>query len=150
MEPFGAALDFHRAIGHPTRFEPYRPTDEEIHLRLNLICAEFGELICVMVGTPADSDAARAIKDNLRRWAEAMFTIRVKPSWTAIARQIADLHIVLSGTSLTYGIPEAEVIQVVHEANMRKLGGPKRRDGKQLPPNGWVGPDEAIREVLAR
>ncbi len=33
-------------------------------------------------------------------------------------------------------------------ANGRKVGGPVREDGKQLKPEGWVGPEEEIGEVL--
>ena len=36
----------------------------------------------------------------------------------------------------------------VSAANARKVGGPVRADGKQLKPEGWVGPEAEIEEVV--
>lgn len=66
----------------------------------------------------------------------------------AISDGLADAIYVLCGTAVQYGIPLPEIWQTVHEANMRKVGGPRRADGKVLKPPDWVPPD--IRSVLAR
>jgi hypothetical protein len=41
-----------------------------------------------------------------------------------------------------------EAINVVNEANLNKLGGPKDEAGKQLKPEGWVGPEKALQGIL--
>jgi predicted HAD superfamily Cof-like phosphohydrolase len=38
--------------------------------------------------------------------------------------------------------------KAVNEANMRKLEGPKDAKGKQLKPEGWTGPEEALQAIL--
>jgi predicted HAD superfamily Cof-like phosphohydrolase len=65
-----------------------------------------------------------------------------------ISDGIADAIYVLCGTAIQYGIPLPEIWQVVHEANMRKIGGPRRSDGKVLKPQDWVPPD--VGGVIAR
>ena len=40
------------------------------------------------------------------------------------------------------------MINIVTSANMAKLGGPKDDLGKQLKPEGWVGPESALQLVL--
>lgn len=40
------------------------------------------------------------------------------------------------------------MINIVTVCNMAKLGGPKDKLGKQLKPEGWVGPEEQLQEVL--
>ena len=37
---------------------------------------------------------------------------------------------------------------IVHSCNMAKLGGPKDELGKQLKPEGWVGPEDRLQKVL--
>lgn len=63
-----------------------------------------------------------------------------------IADACADLIYVVIGTAIAYGIDLNKVWEEVHRANMAKLTGPKRADGKQLKPEGWQPPD--IRGVL--
>jgi predicted HAD superfamily Cof-like phosphohydrolase len=65
----------------------------------------------------------------------------------ATADAIADSIYVLIGTALSFGIPLAAVWREVHSANMRKVGGARRNDGKILKPEGWTPPD--IRAALA-
>lgn len=63
----------------------------------------------------------------------------------AIADADADLHYVLSGTMLAYGIPEDAVFAEVHRSNMDKAEPDgtvhKREDGKILKAARWTPPD---------
>lgn len=61
----------------------------------------------------------------------------------ATADAIADCLYVLIGTAHEFGIPLEAVWREVHAANMRKIGGATREDGKILKPNGWVAPNIA-------
>ncbi len=54
---------------------------------------------------------------------------------------LCDLTYVVNGGAVNADIDLARHFDEVHAANMRKLTGPKRDDGKQLKPEGWVGPD---------
>lgn len=60
-----------------------------------------------------------------------------------IADGIADAIYVLIGTAVAYGIDLPTVWNAVQEANMAKVGGPKRIDGKAIKPPGWQPPDIA-------
>lgn len=52
-----------------------------------------------------------------------------------------DLLYVVFGSAVSMGIDLDPFFAEVHRANMNKLTGPKRADGKQLKPIGWRGPD---------
>ena len=52
-----------------------------------------------------------------------------------------DLIVTIIGYAEVCGFPLQAAWDEVHAANMRKVGGPKSADGKQLKPKGWVGPD---------
>lgn len=54
---------------------------------------------------------------------------------------LCDLVYVTVGGAVDMGLDLDPHFELVHDANMRKLAGPKREDGKQLKPEGWVGPD---------
>ena len=56
---------------------------------------------------------------------------------------LIDSLYVIYGTLAVYGVDADAVFDLVHQANMRKVGGPKREDGKFLKPEGWQPPDVA-------
>ena len=64
----------------------------------------------------------------------------------AIADGIGDLLYVVLGTAVAYGINIDPIFEAIHNANMAKLGGTTRPDGKILKPEGWQPPD--IRSLL--
>lgn len=111
-------VKFHEKFGVPIRDSAGLPSYERKALRFTLIVEEITEL------TEAFAD------DDLEK----------------IADGIADAVYVLIGAALEYGIPFAAVWKEVHAANMRKVNGPVRADGKILKPEGWRGPD--IERVL--
>lgn len=65
-----------------------------------------------------------------------------------LAHELADLLYVVYGTYAAMGIDADLVYAEIHEANMRKLGGPRRADGKLLKPADWLPADVA--GVIAR
>lgn len=58
-----------------------------------------------------------------------------------VADGLADLVYVTIRAALIWGIDLREQWKEVHAANMRKVGGPIRGDGKVLKPPGWEPPD---------
>lgn len=65
-----------------------------------------------------------------------------------VADGLVDLIYVAIGTAIAYGIDLRPVWDAVQAANMAKVGGPTRDDGKVLKPEGWQAPD--IAGVLGR
>lgn len=63
---------------------------------------------------------------------------------------LCDLLYVVLGAFDAFGIDAEPFFQIVHEANMTKLGGPKDEHGKALKPPGFVPPQERIRELLVK
>lgn len=62
-----------------------------------------------------------------------------------VADAICDLHYVLSGTSVSFGIPEDKCFAEVHRSNMSKANEDgtvnRREDGKILKSKTWEPPD---------
>lgn len=67
-----------------------------------------------------------------------------------VADALADLLYVVYGASVAYGIDIHSIFDIVHRCNMKKLTGSVREDGKKMKPEGWIGPEEAIRKELER
>ena len=72
------------------------------------------------------------------------------PNHAEMIDAICDLLYVTFGAAVAMGLDLDPFWQEVHRANMAKVGGPIREDGKKLRPPGWTPPDVAGRlaEVL--
>ncbi len=64
---------------------------------------------------------------------------------------LCDLLCVVHGAALEFGVDLDPFWSEVHRTNMAKVGGPVRKDGKRLKPEGWTPPDLAgvMRELKA-
>ena len=51
--------------------------------------------------------------------------------------ELCDLLYVVAGAFVAAGVDFAPLFEEIHAANMRKIGGPRRPDGKQQKPDGW-------------
>jgi predicted HAD superfamily Cof-like phosphohydrolase len=69
---------------------------------------------------------------------------------------LCDLLYVTYGAAVEMGIDLESFFELVHEANLRKVPGPVREDGKKLKPEGWKPPDiegelrRVMREIVER
>ena len=54
---------------------------------------------------------------------------------------LCDLIYVCLGAAVAWGVDLAPIFAEVQRANMAKVGGPVRADGKKLKPPGWTPPD---------
>jgi predicted HAD superfamily Cof-like phosphohydrolase len=63
-----------------------------------------------------------------------------------VADALGDLIYVALGTAVEMGIPMDKVFQAIHKANMAKL--PAVDGGKVKKPEGWVGPEKEIEQIL--
>jgi predicted HAD superfamily Cof-like phosphohydrolase len=106
-------ISLHRVYGHNIGTIPKLPSDKEQDLRERLIKEEYHELEHAL-GNEELSD---------------------------IADGAVDLIVVIIGMLVSYGIDFNRIWDVVHVANLTKVGGEKRHDGKQLKPEWWKHPD---------
>jgi len=113
----------------------------EFHRKFN---QPIGERPCI------DESRTRLRADLIREEAlETMIAIRTG-DLVGVADGIVDLIYVALGAAVEFGIDITPIFEIVHAANMRKIGGPARCDGKILKPEGWEAPDAAILQELAK
>lgn len=136
----GMVIDFHHAMSVPILTSPQVPPDDRVRLRARLIVEECFEFLEAVFG-----HSFYTMKGDTMRKIDAA-PVRVVLSETADA--LADIAYVVEGTNLEFGIDSGPVLDEVHRANMAKVDGPLRADGKRLKPEGWTPPD--IAGVLER
>lgn len=89
---------------------------------------------------PADLNLRkRLIVEEVQEFVDAVEA----DDFPAMVDALADILYVTYGTFVAFGVNAKQVCDLVHDANMAKLGGPKDEHGKQLKPEGWVAPDVA-------
>jgi predicted HAD superfamily Cof-like phosphohydrolase len=138
---FEMVKEFHEALDHPVGNLPMPIADDRLLLRLRLIMEETAELVCAMTGQPPDIEAS--VKQALLGGAMELYEHRMTPDMVGVADGACDVHVVVSGTCVEFGIPEDLVYEEVHRANMAKAGGGKDDFGKSIKPEGWTPPDVA-------
>lgn len=139
----GRVIRFHRAMDVPILPFPQIPGELRVRLRMSLIAEEFLETMEAVYPRLAGSSFWAYLKKFIQ---SIVNTSTVKVDLPKLADGLCDLDYVVEGTRLEFGIDGPSVLAEVHAANMRKLDGPRREDGKRLKPAGWRGPD--IEKVL--
>lgn len=135
-----AVAEFHEATGGPGTLD----TPEGRELRAKLIMEEAVETVAAL--------GFRAFASIEEQKGLLIRTVshfeRTYPNFDLLdfIDGLCDLTYVVMGGAVNADISMQRHFDEVHAANMRKLTGPKREDGKQLKPEGWVGPDH--RKVL--
>jgi len=105
--------DFHEKFRLVVEDQPTIPSRRTVDLRISLIEEETAELLDAL------------------DWEDIV----------GVADAVADLIYVVLGTAISYGIAVDAIWRVIHDTNMKKVGGKEREDGKILKPEGWVPPD---------
>lgn len=113
MTNFERIAQFHAAVDGEQALEPRVPSKEVLEFRKTLLREEYTEMLAEIEAVSDSADITRAV------------------------HELTDLLYVTYGTILEFGVNADAVFAEVHNANMRKLTGPKRADGKQLKPRGW-------------
>jgi predicted HAD superfamily Cof-like phosphohydrolase len=119
--------EFHRAIGQPAPSQPSVPNAATLELRQRLVEEEFKETMEAFAELRADPDVGGE-------------------AYTHLMRELADLLYVTYGTFVACGVDADAVFAEVHRANMHKVSGPRRADGKVLKPVDWQPPN--VQSVL--
>lgn len=125
-------LEFHRAMDVPVLDRSQVPPDERVRLRLSLVIEEALELL--EAALPNETSVVGHCRRRLNLIIQCG-VIRV--DLPELADALADIDYVVEGARLEFGVDGAPVAAGVHAANMAKLGGPVREDGKRLKPEGW-------------
>jgi predicted HAD superfamily Cof-like phosphohydrolase len=128
-------MQFHHQFGVPVADRATVPTADRVRLRLNLIAEEFCELFAACTEDKRDAaELFAAIK-------EIVADANISVSLPDVADALGDIAYVTEGANLEFGFNSERVGAEIHAANMRKVGGPTRADGKILKPADWQAPD---------
>ncbi|MEM7332214.1 MAG: MazG nucleotide pyrophosphohydrolase domain-containing protein [Chloroflexota bacterium] len=117
--------DFQKAAGAKRPSSPTTPDLDILQFRLKLISEEFDE-----------------VKEAITQICEQAAGEQDQPL-ASLAHELADLLYVVYGTFSACGIDADAVFAEIHRANMTKMDGPRREDGKLLKPPGWQPADVA-------
>lgn len=123
--------EFHRALGLAVPERPTVPGLPLLTLRRTLIHEEGAEV----------QEEFSALEARLGA-GEAVHTGDLAP----LAHELVDLLYVTYGALDALGVNADAVFAEVHRANLAKVSGPRRADGKLLKPQGWQPAD--VRGVL--
>ncbi|MBZ9716014.1 hypothetical protein [Deinococcus multiflagellatus] len=113
---------FHVALGEPALTRPTVPSPALLALRRTLIAEEAAEVQAEWAALETRLQAGETLAPG---------------DLSALAHELADLLYVTYGALDRLGIDADAVFAEVHRANMAKLAGPRRADGKLLKPPGW-------------
>ena len=137
-----AVAEFHQATGGPGTLD----TQAGRELRAKLIMEEAVETVAALgfevnafIAHPGRSRVSNDGPDN-----DIIADYRKVYPYINIIDYLdglCDLTYVVMGGAVNANVNIERHFEEVHQANMRKLQGPKRADGKQLKPEGWIGPD---------
>lgn len=126
---------FHVAMDMWDPVRPVVPSDDVVRLRARLITEEYFETMRALFVRGFHMQEA----ENCAR--AAINSARVSVELPEFADGLADLMYVTEGSFLAFGIDSTPIHAEVQRANMAKIGGPVREDGKRLKPPGWTPPD---------
>jgi predicted HAD superfamily Cof-like phosphohydrolase len=129
--------EFMQAVGQPTPDTWQQLRRERLKLRLDLILEEAWELVHASgAGLYWDGEYPTVAEVRNDAPVHAMDVVNQIDA-------LCDLLYVTYGMAVEMGIDLEPFFAEVHAANMRKVGGPVREDGKREKPPGWRSPDLA-------
>lgn len=112
-------FEFHVATGGTAVKRPFIPSPATIQLRKTLIDEEYAEVSAAFQALLAAQASGEAMDA------------------APLMHELADLLYVVYGAMWTFGVNPDPVFAEIHRANMQKVGGPRRADGKLLKPPDW-------------
>lgn len=108
--------EFHRASGSEDPGAPSVPATRVLELRRALISEEHAEVVEAFARLEAGETEDQALAH--------------------LVHELADLLYVTYGSLLACGVDPDGMFRELHRANMYKITGPRRENGKQLKPSG--------------
>lgn len=136
-------LEFHKAMGVPAPTKPCVPSDERVRLRLRLIAEEFFELLRSVESGIYETACTHCLENTEFAVRHYIDQVSIGIDMPAMVDALADIDYVVEGCRVEFGIDGEPIEAAVHAANMAKVGGTMREDGKILKPKDWRPPDVA-------
>jgi len=130
MTNAGRIREFHATMEPALPTSPITPSLPILEVRKTLIDEEYAEVTAVFQELITASKQGDGI------------------DITHLIHELTDLLYVTYGAIQSCGVDPDAVFAEVHAANMRKVGGPRRADGKILKPTDWYPAD--VRGVLEK
>jgi predicted HAD superfamily Cof-like phosphohydrolase len=118
--------EFHRASGSEDPARPSVPSEAVLELRQSLVSEEHAEVAEAFARLEAGEMGERDLAH--------------------LVHELADLLYVTYGSLIACGVEPDGVFRELHRANMHKISGPRREDGKQMKPPGWE-PADMLAEI---
>ncbi|MFC6616710.1 hypothetical protein [Deinococcus radiophilus] len=138
LMPTAALKEFQEAVGEAPPEHPTLPSPELLAFRAGLLREEWQEV----------EEELEVLAQRLDGASEGASETDPATALAPLAHELTDLLYVAYGTLTQLGVDAEATFAAVHAANMQKMGGPVREDGKLLKPAGWQPAD--IRAVLER
>lgn len=135
--------EFFRIAGYEYRLTPGSDIETHADVRRIIRCI-FEEAFELLEEAFGHCQSSVEQLEYLREELFALISRGIEPlsqNWPKIARECIDIEYYTEGLLLRLGIKSQPVWDLVHAANMKKAGGPRREDGKLLKPEGWQEPD---------
>jgi len=121
--------DFHKALEIPTAIDD----DQDVKIRRPELRAELlAEEAC---------ECLEAMTGQAWKIAPEMMGGSGEPDIVEAVDGIIDIIVVACGAACEWGIDLQPIWEEIHRTNMAKQGGPTRKDGKKLKPEGWKPPN---------
>jgi len=131
-------LQFHEKMGIPIQSDgPKVPSNDRIRLRMRMKVEEFFETLRAVYPNHISMTRTEMFVSDIVEFG----VIRV--NLPQLVDGICDQAYINEGTLIEFGVNPYPIAEAIHQANMRKVGGPMREDGKQLKPDGWKPADVA-------
>lgn len=144
-----AVYDFHTKFGATVGNDPGNLADRELRAKLIMeeaveTCAAMGFSVSAIIEDPHRQD----LINHQDSYVVGTFHKHFAQSDELEAIDgLCDLLYVIFGSAVAWGIDLEPFFDNVHKANMSKMGGKRREDGKILKPDNWVPPDHE-RELM--
>lgn len=137
---------FVRKFGQARRKTPGWPEQKDLDMRVRLIAEEFCEFLHACgynFIVQMDRDFFEEGQEKCQLVFSQIMDDNENHNFPAAADGLIDLEYVILGTHVTMGIDSNPLWAAVNAANMSKVGGATREDGKICKPPGFVPPDIA-------
>lgn len=118
-------------------------TPEEFRLGVRLVAEEFFELLDAAFKSAFPGHSSDHLEHLRAAVAEFVDGAEISVDLPDLVDATVDLDYVVEGLRVRLGVDVRPIWAAVHAANMAKMGGPKRADGKLQKPEGWRPADVA-------
>ena len=105
--------------------------------RIQQAVAEFHAAMGSTIGDTPELRDVKLRRKLIREESKEVLDALANDDLIGAVSELCDLLYVVAGTFVAAGVDFSPIFEEIHAANMRKLGGPRRADGKQLKSPDW-------------